>query len=166
MLWGSREEEKFAARNILTDEPSELSNSTQANYWLAKEGEVEGQGFVVRVGNSKRKIVGVQIRNTYNTSKGYWATSRFKVEGSLLKEPEKPVQRSRENTPHWTPDLLKDAGEWDELLDAKLKENQTLQTFFFEGTTELRYLWFHLLGFHGNGGGLNYFAPILQSGEC
>ena len=100
VLWGSREEEKFAASNILTD-PSDFSNSTHANYWLAKEREVEGQGFVVRVGNSKRKIVGVQIRNTYNTSEGYWATRRFKLEGSLLKEPETPAQRSKENTAHW-----------------------------------------------------------------
>ena len=174
MLWGSREEdedwgsreEKYAARNILTNEPSDFSNLTHANFWLAKEGEVEGQGFVVRVGNSKRKIVGVEIRNTYNTSKTNWATRTFKLEGALLKEPETPAQRSEENTAHWTPDILKLAGEWDELLSSTLEEKQTLQTFFFDGATELRYLWFHLLSFYGKGGGLHYFAPILQSGEC
>ena len=163
MLWGSQEEERFAARNILTNEPSDFSNSTHANYWLAKEGEVEGQGFVVRVGNSKKKIVGVHIRNTNNTSN--WATRTFKLEGSLLKEPEKIAQRSQENTALWTPEILKDAGKWDKLLVATLEDNQTLQTFFFNGTTELRYLWFHLLSFHGKGGGLHYFAPILQLGE-
>ena len=165
VLWGSQEEEKFAARNILTNEPPDFSNSTHANYWLAKEGEVDDQGFVVRVGNSKRKIVGVHIRNT-NTSKTNWATRTFKLEGSLLKEPERIAQRAKENTAQWTPEILKAEGEWDDLLNVTLEENQTLKSFFFDETTELRYLWFHLLSFYGKGGGLHYFAPILQSGEC
>ena len=163
VLWGSQEEEKFAARNILTNDPSDFSNSTHANYWLTNEGEVEEQGFVLRVGNSKRKIVGVQIRNTFNAN---WGTRTFKLEGSLLKEPERIAQRAKENTAQWTPEILKAAGEWDKLLNVALEEKQTLQSFFFDGTTELRYLWFHLLSFYGKGGGLHYFAPILQSGEC
>ena len=142
-----------------------FSNLTHANYWLAKEGEVEDQGFVVRVGNSKRKIVGVHIRNI-NTTKTKWATRTFKLEGSLLKEPERITQRGKENTAQWTPEILKAEGEWDDLLNVTLEDNQTLQSFFFDGTTELRYLWFHLLSFYGKGGGLHYFAPILQSGEC
>ena len=165
VLWGSQEEEKFAARNILTNEPPDFSNSTHANYWLAKEGEVEDKGFVVRVGNSKRKIVGVRIRNT-NTNETKWATRTFKLEGSLLKEPERITQRAKENTAQWTPEILKAEGEWYKLLNVTLEDNQTLQSFFFDGTTELRYLWFHLLSFYGEGGGLHYFAPILQSGEC
>ena len=171
VLWGSKEEERFAATNILTNEPSDFSNSTHANYWLAKEGEVEGQGFVMRVGNSRRAIVGVHIRNTYNNSNGYWATRTFHLKGSLLKEPERTAQRAKENTAHWTPEILEAAGDWEELLNVSLEENQmlehpSLQTFFFDVTTELRYIWFHLDSFYGKGGGLHYFAPILQSGEC
>ena len=166
VLWGSRKNDKFAATNILTNEESNFSNSTHANYWLAKRGKVEGQGFVMRVGNSRRKIVGVRIKNTYNTSKGFRATRAFQLEGSLLKEPERIVQRAKENHVYWTQDLLKTSGRWEELLNVTLEENQTqIQTFFFEATTELRYLWFHLRSFHGKGGGLQYFAPILQSGE-
>ena len=96
VLWGSQAEEKFAARNILTNEPSDFSNSTHANYWLTKEGEVDDQGFVVRVGNSKRKIVGVHIRNT-NTNETKWATRTFKLEGSLLKEPEEGPSQEKNN---------------------------------------------------------------------
>ena len=166
VLWGSSKNDKFAAKNILTDEASDFSNSTHANYWLAKRGESEGQGFVMRVGNSRRKIVGVHIRNTNNASKGYWATRTFQLEGSLLEEPERIAQRVKENTAHWTPDILKTAGIWEELLNVTLEVNQTqIQTFFFDATTEVRYLWFHLLTFYGKGGGLQYFAPILQSGE-
>lgn len=187
VLWGSRKNDKFAATNILTNEASDFSNSTHSNYWLAERREVKGQGFVMRVGNSRRKIVGVHIRNTCNTSNGYWATRSFQLQGSLLKEPEiggvfkwvvskfqlvhprlaeTIAQRAKENTAHWTPDLLKTGGKWEELLNATLEDNQTqIQTFFFDSTTELRYLWFHLLSFYGKGGGLQYFAPILQSGE-
>ena len=162
MLWGSSEDKKFSAENILSNE-ADFSNSTSANYWLAKENTVEGQGFVMKVGNSKRKIVGVHVRNIHNVTNGDWATKIFYLEGALLKDPETLAQRGQ--LP-WTPEILKKAGRWEELLTKTLKNKQSpLQTFFFEATTEIRYLWFHLLKFHGRGGGLQYFAPILQSGE-
>ena len=120
----------------------------------------------MRVGNSKRKIVGVEIRNT---KKGLSQTVQFQLEGSLLKEPEQVGLR---RALAWTPGVLKAAGEWNVLLSQQtLKEeslsqaNPPLESFFFDVPTELRYLWFHLLGFHGDGGGLRYFAPILQSGD-
>ena len=165
MLWGSSEDKKFSAENILSNE-EDFSNATSANYWLAKGNTVEGQGFVMKVGNSKRKIVGVHVRNIHNASNGEWATKIFYLEGALLKEPETVGQRGQENEPSWTAEILKKAGTWEELLTKTLKNKQSpLQTFFFEATTEIRYLWFHLLRFHGRGGGLQYFAPILQSGE-
>ena len=166
VLWGSREEEKFAAQNVLTDE-TEFSNSTHANYWRAQKAQTEEQGFVVRVGNSKRKIVGIEVRNT---KKGLlWQTVQFQLEGSLLKEPEQVGLR---RALAWTPEVLKAAGEWEVLLSQQTlkeqslsQENPPLESIFFDVPTELRYLWFHLLSFHGQGGGLRYFAPILQSGD-
>ena len=162
-MWGSNDDKKFSAENILSNE-ADFSNSTSANYWLAKENTVEGQGFVMKVGNSKRKIVGVHaIQNSKNKS---WATKRFRLEGALLKEPEIVGQRGQENEPSWTQEVLKKAGPWEELLNKTLKKDPTLlQTLFFKNTTEIRYLWFHLVSFYGLGGGLQYFAPILQSGE-
>jgi len=166
VLWGSREEEKFAAQNVLIDEP-EFSNSTHANYWRAQKGQTEEQGFVVRVGNSKRKIVGVEIRNT---KKGLSQTVQFQLEGSLLKEPEQVGLR---RALAWTPEVLKAAGDWEVLLSQQTlkeqslsQENPPMESIFFDVPTELRYLWFHLLSFHGQGGGLRYFAPILQSDVC
>ena len=154
VLWGSREEEKFAAQNVLTDEP-EFSNSTHANYWRAQKGQTEEQGFVVRVGNSKRKIVGIEIRNT---KKGLlWQTVQFQLEGSLLKEPEQVGLR---RALAWTPEVLKAAGDWEVLLSQQTlkeqslsQENPPMESLFFDVPTELRYLWFHLLSFHG---------PLLQ----
>ena len=73
------------AKNVLSDE-EEVSNQQEANFWLAENGKTDGQGFVMRVANSKRKIVGVKIRNTYNAGKSQvWATKAFELEGSLLK---------------------------------------------------------------------------------
>ena len=141
-----------------------FTNTTSANFWLAERGKVEGQGFVMKVGNSRRKIVGVHaVQNSKNKN---WATKRFRLEGALLKEPDAVGQRGQENEPSWTPEVLKKAGPWEELLDETLEKDPTLlQTFFFKNTTEIRYLWFHLVSFYGRGGGLQYFAPILQSGE-
>ena len=66
----------------------------------------------------------------------------------------------------WTSDVLLNAGSWDVLLaNKKLEAGSQLQQFYFEATTELRFLWFHLHGFYGEGGGLQYFAPIYQSGR-
>ena len=144
-----------------------FANDTIANFWLAEKGKSEGQSFVMKVGNSKRKIVGIHaIQNSKYPS---WATKRFRLEGALLKEPDKVGQRGQENQPSWTLEVLKKAGPWEELLDETLERTPSLlQTFFFKNTTEIRYLWFHLVSFYtyrGKGGGLQYFAPILQSGE-
>ena len=170
MLWGSSHSSRHVAKNVLSDE-EEVSTQHEANFWLAENGKTDGQGFVMRVANSKRKLVGVQIRNTFNAGKSkVWATKAFKLEGSLLKEPGTVSQRAQGTT--WTPEILKDAGSWSVLITETLKtkvqgqSKPPLETFFFEATTELRYLWFHLLSYHGDqGGGLQYFAPILQSGE-
>ena len=91
------------AKNVLSDE-EEVSNQQEANFWLAENGKTDGQGFVIRVGNSKRNIVGVKIRNTFNGGKSkVWATKAFKVEGSLLKEPGTVSQRAQGTSPTWTP---------------------------------------------------------------
>ena len=161
VLWGSNQEERFTAENVLSDE-IDFKNSTHANYWLAKK--VEGEGFVVRVGTSKQKIVGVEMRNTRKTNNPYQATKTFHIEGSLLKEPETSSRKAEDFD--WTSDVLLNAGSWDVLLaNEKLEERSQLQQFYFEATTELRFLWFHLHSFYGEGGGLQYFAPIRQSGR-
>ena len=163
MLWGISHDKKFSVENILSNETS-FTNTTSANFWLAERGKVEGQGFVMKVGNSRRKIVGVHaVQNSKNKN---WATKRFRLEGALLKEPDTVGQRGQENEPSWTPEVLKKAGPWEELLDETLKNTRSLlQTFFFKNTTEIRYLWFHLVSFYGRGGGLQYYTPILQLGE-
>ena len=168
ILWGSEEDEKYSANNILSKE-DDFSNSTHANYWLAKKGELKGQGFILRVGNSKQKILGVNMKNTHNTTKEHWATDIFKLEGSLLKEPDTVDQRSQ-GIITWTPEILRKAGIWDQLIfqqmESKLEKlKDPVQTFFFSEMHELRYLWFHLLSFHGEGGGLQYMTPILQRGK-
>ena len=155
----------------MSDE-KEVSTQQEANFWLAEKEITDGQGFVMKVANSKRKIVGVKIRNTFNAGKGLWAAKGFQIEGSLLKEPDTLSHQARGTNPTWTPEILKEAGSWTVLLRGTLKTKSQgqlkppLETFFFEATTELRYLWFHLLSFYGGqGGGLQYFAPILQSGN-
>ena len=161
-MWGSHEDEKYSAKNVLSNE-DDFSNSTHANYWLAKKGEVKDQGFVIKVGNSKRKIVGVNLRNTHNITNATWATDIFKLEGALLEDPETLEQRIQGLTPlTWTPAILRAAGQWDKLIFRQMESE--LQTFFFTAVRELRYLWFHLRTFHGEGGGLQYFGPILQTG--
>ena len=154
----------------MSDE-KEVSTQQEANFWLAEKEITDGQGFVMKVANSKRKIVGVKIRNTFNAGKGLWAAKGFQIEGSLLKEPDTLSHQARGTSPTWTPEILKEAGSWTVLLRGTLKtksQDQSkppLEPFFFGATTELRYLWFNLRSYHGQGGGLQYLAPILQSGE-
>ena len=124
----------------------------------------------MKIGNFKSKIVGVKLRNTDSGKSGGWATHIFKIEGSLL-EPETLDLRVQEHNLMWSPEVLKKAGTWDLLLLKMMKprkqseENPSLETFFFTATRELRYLWFHLITFNGEGGGLQYLAPIPQLGE-
>ena len=165
VLWGSNQEERFTAENVLSDE-IDFKNSTHANYWLAKKGKVLGEGFVVRVGNSKQKIVGVEMKNTRRSNNPYQATKTFHILGSLLKEPETSSRRAEDFDKIWSSDVLLDAGSWDVLLaNEKLEARSQLQRFYFEATAELRFLWFHLHSFYGEGGGLQYFSPIRQSGK-
>ena len=154
----------------MSDE-KEVSTQQEANFWLAEKEITDGQGFVMKVANSKRKIVGVKIRNTFNAGKALWAAKGFQIEGSLLKEPDTLSHQARGTNPTWTPEILKEAGSWTVLLRGTLKTKSQgqskppLETLFFGATTELRYLWFNLNSYYGQGGGLQYFAPILQSGE-
>ena len=165
VLWGSNEEERFSPENVLSDE-TDASNSTHANYWLAKKGKVLGEGFVVRVGTFKQKIVGVEMKNTRRSNNPYQATEKFHILGSLLKKLETSSRSAADFDKIWTPYVLLNAGSWDVLLaNKKLEAGSQLQQFFFAATTELRFLWFHLHGFYGEGGGLQYFAPIRQSGR-
>ena len=153
---------------------TDFSNSTFANYWLANKGKTtdkrKEEGFVLKIGNFKGKVVGVKLRNTDSKKNGGWATQIFKIEGSLL-EPETLDLRVQEHDLVWSPEVLKEAGTWDQLLEKMMKprnqseENPSLERFFFSGTRELRYLWFHLVTFNGQGGGLQHFAPIPQLGK-
>ena len=164
VLWGSREDERFTAKNVLSDE-IDASNSTHANYWLAKKGKVLGEGFVVRVGNSTQKIVGVEMKNTLKSNNPYQATEKFHILGSLLKKLETSSRSAADKI--WTPYVLLNAGSWDVFLASKkLERGSHLQQFYFEATAELRFLWFNLHSFYGEGGGLQYFAPIHQSGRA
>ena len=72
VLWGTSFSERHLAKNVLSDE-EEVSTQQEANFWLAEKEKTDGQGFVMKVSNSKRKFVGVEIRNTFNAGKGLWA---------------------------------------------------------------------------------------------
>ena len=119
-----------------------------------------------QVGTFKQKIVGVEMRNTLKSNNPYQATKTFHILGSLLKKPETSSRRAEDFDKIWTSDVLLDAGSWDVFLaNEKLEATSQLQRFYFEATAELRFLWFHLHSFYGEGGGLQYFAPIYQSGR-
>ena len=157
MLWESSQDEQFAAKNLLTNDEK---------LWRAEQGEKDGQGFVMRVGNSAKKVVGATIKNTPYSRDGGWATKDFRLEGSLLRDAEILTQRTQGFNPTWTPEEFRKAGNWSVLLTRKMHNQATtpFQNFYFEASTELRFVWFHLLSFYKEGGGLQYFAPIFQSG--
>ena len=157
MLWESSQDEQFAAKNLLTNDEK---------LWRAEQGQKDEQGFVIRVGNSAKKVVGARIRNTPYSSDGSWATMDFRLEGSLLRDAETLNQRTQGFNPTWTPGEFRKAGNWSVLLTKKMynQVDNPTRDFYFETSTELRFVWFHVLSFYKEGGGLQYFAPIFQSG--
>ena len=74
----------------------------------------------MKIGNFKGKVVGVKLRNADSRKNGGWATQIFKIEGSLL-EPETLDLRVREHDLVWSPEVLKEAGTWDQLLEKMMK---------------------------------------------
>ena len=157
MLWESRQDVQFAAKNLLTNDEK---------LWRAEQGQKDEQGFVMRVGNSAKKVVGATIKNTPYSKNGGWATKDFRLEGSLLRDTETLAQRTQGFNPTWTPEEFRKAGNWSVLLTNKMYNQRSNPTrdFFFEAVTELRFVWFYVLSFYKEGGGLQYFAPIFQSG--
>ena len=126
---------------ILGETDAHLTNG-KLNYWLAEQEKTTGQGFTVKVDSCERTIVGFQIKNKGKGSVKGWATKAFKVSGS-----------KKENGPWQT---LVEA----ELVDTRGGKAASLLNFTFEEPVELQYLRFDLVSYWGNGGGLQYFAPI------
>ena len=128
---------KFPASNLLTLE----SVLDRQNFWLAKKGRTQGQGFTMAIGDCKSHVPGVALKNIQNRN---WATKRFRISGAL--QPRGP----------WQP-LMEQYVE-----DSRTQGSAPLQQFFFQEPTELHFLKFDLLDFWGLGGGLQYFSPLID----
>ena len=130
-----------ASSVLILGEKDRKLDSGFKNYWLAKS---TGQGFIMRVDTCVRLIAGCQIKNI---GKGWSGRNRvtkeFKVSGSLSEN-----------------------GPWETLVEDQLNDTTgnklaSLLNFTFERPVEIQFLKFDLVSFWGNGGGLQYFAPIL-----
>ena len=129
----------FPASNLLT------LNSVldRQNYWLAKKGRTEGQGFTVKVDKCSRWIAGFQIKNKGKGVGMNWATHDFCESGSLNIN-----------------------GPWKILAKGVLKDTTKdkparLYKFFFHEPKLLQFLKFDLVSFWGSeGDGLQYFGAI------
>ena len=136
----SRDPVNFPATNLLTLG----SDLEEDNYWLAKARRTKGQGFTMAIGECKRRVPGVALKNTHNGHNRNWATKRFRISGALEQN-----------------------GPWQSLLEQYLEDSRKqhsppLQQFFFQGPTELQFLKLELLEYWGQGGGLQYFSPLTD----
>ena len=136
----SKDPVNLSATNLL----SLGSDLEEQSYWLAKAGRVKGQGFTMTIGECKKGVPGVALKNTHNGKYRNWATKRFRISGAL-----------------------EDDGPWQPLLEQYLEDSRKqrpppIQQFFFQEATELHFLKFELLDYWGQGGGLQYFSPLTD----
>ena len=134
----STSRDNFPAVNLLTLE----SDQQRESYWLAESGQVKGQGFVMAIGECKRHVPGVALKNTHDGRYRNWATKKFRISAALERN-----------------------GPWQSVLEQYLEDSRKqhsppLQQFFFKGPIELQFLKFELLDYWGQGGGLQYFSPL------
>ena len=112
------------------------------NFWLAKQGETRGEGFTMKVDRCARSVQGFQIKNKGKGTDTGFATKEFLVSGSFEK-----------NGPWKT--LIQD-----ELIDTTGGRSADLLNFTMDKPVKIKFLKFELVSFWGEGGGLQYFAPI------
>ena len=135
-----------ASSVLILGEEDELMDNVKYNYWLAEEGKTTGQGFTVKVDYCARWVAGCQIKNKGKGANPNWATKAFKIYGAK-----------------------NESGPWKTLLEEELIDTTwdkaSLINFTFDEAVEVLYLRFDLVSYWGNGGGLQYFAAILTTGN-
>ena len=112
------------------------------NFWLAEQGETRGEGFTIKVDRCARRVQGFQIKNKGKGTDTGFATKGFLVSGSL-----------DSNGPWKT--LIQE-----ELTDTTGSRSAHLLNFTMDKPVKIKFLKFELVSFWGEGGGLQYFAPI------
>ena len=121
------------------------------NYWLAERGKTEGEGFIMKIHSCERMIAGFFIKNRGNGDNRSWLSKQFRVSGSLS-----------------------DSGPWEKLVEAELIDTRhkppALLNFTFDQPLRIQFLKFDLISYWSSssneGGGLQYFFPILSEGKC
>ena len=112
------------------------------NFWLAEQGKTRGESFTIKVDRCARRVQGFQIKNKGKGTDTGFATKGFLVSGSFEK-----------NGPWKT--LIQD-----ELIDTTGGRSAELLNFTMDKPVKIKFLKFELVSFWGEGGGLQYFAPI------
>ena len=115
------------------------------NFWLAEQGKTRGEGFTIKVDRCARRVQGFQIKNKGKGTDTGFATKGFLVSGSFEK-----------NGPWKT--LIQD-----ELIDTTGGRSADLLNFTMDMPVKIKFLKFELVSFWGEGGGLQYFAPIAAT---
>ena len=134
------------ANNILCFGKVDAHPNNKPNYWLAKKGKTEDQGFIMKVDNCSRSVAGFWIKNKGRGAMNNWATKDFLVSGKNK------------------------TGSWQNLTKARLNDTRNkaapLLNFTFDKPYLLQFLKFDLISYWGDqGGGLQYFAPIPATGK-
>ena len=147
MVSSTQKNKGHPASNVLICGEEDATVNSKRNYWLAEKNKTEGQGFTMKVDNCSRMIAGFRIKNKGKGGDKDWATKEFRVSGSLEEE-----------------------GPWQNLTKAVMNDTRgkpaPLLNFFFDEPQLLQFLKFDLISFWGDqGGGLQYFAPILAAGK-
>ena len=125
----------FSVSQLLTNSPVELHGE---NYWLAPHGQQSAE-FVLDLGCSKQVNM-VELVNTHNAEYRNRGTKEFKVFVSESSE-----------------------GPWEQVVHQTLEDSRNqpdplpLLTFPFHDL-KARFVKFNQISFHGDGGGLQYFA--------
>ena len=115
------------------------------NFWLAEQGKTRGESFTIKVDRCVRRVQGFQIKNKGKGTDTGFATKEFLVSGSFEK-----------NGPWKT--LIQD-----ELIDTTGGRSAHLLNFTMDKPVKIKFLKFELVSFWGEGGGLQYFAPIAAT---
>ena len=86
------------ANNVLCFGEEDAHPNNKPNYWLAKKGETEDQGFTMKVDNCSRLIAGFKIKNKGERDMTDWGTKDFRVSGSFNESsPWEPLMEARLN---------------------------------------------------------------------
>ena len=142
ILWQSSE---YYAQHVLTKN----ENDVVGTYWLAP---IEGGEFVMDLG-CVGLVFGVELVNTVNCRNDGCDT---------------PYSRDRATAAFKVYLGLAEAGPWAEVLSEELEDPRQdslplpLLTFTLP-PTKARFIKFKLVSWYGNGGGLQYFTPLLPS---